>query len=160
MRRNVEQRKVLAQAKASCCKKSAKMRQKELNEVQAVKERLVQQREEAEADGQIDEDEEDAHNVLVRSMLREQQEAIQAKSKADLAMLEAEQLEEAAKRSLEEAKVEQAKAQAALKKANKMARLAEEKSRRPVRPVMQHTKLCKTQKKEQRSGETEKLESN
>ena len=93
--------------------------------MQAVKERLVQQREEAEADGQIDEDEEDAHNVLVRSMLREQQEAIQAKSKADLAMLEAEQLEEAAKRSLEEAKVEQAEAQAALKKANKMARLAE-----------------------------------
>ena len=54
----------------AAAKKAQDEAEKELNEVQAVKERLVQQREEAEADGQIDEDEEDAHNVLVRSMLR------------------------------------------------------------------------------------------
>ena len=79
---------MLAQAKlARAAAKAQDEAEKELNEVQAVKERLVQQREEAEADGQIDEDEEDAHNVLVRSMLREQQEAIQAKSRQTLQCL-------------------------------------------------------------------------
>ena len=151
---------VLAQAKdaRAAAKKAQESANRELEEVDAVRERIVQQRKDAEADGEIDEAEEEAHNVLVRSMLREQQEAIQAKEKADLALLEAEQLEEAAKRSLENAKIERAEAEAATKRAAKMAEIADKEEREAAEAQEETRKAIEEAKKREEARKIADLE--